>query len=332
MSTTVTVEAGERYLIIGGAGFLGSHIVEALLARNEKSVTVYDLNLPPDGDAFDGVTYVQGDILDEDHLVDVLQKGQITTVFHTVSPIHGLKKELYYRVNIEGTKTILSACHKVNTVTALVFTSSTGAVWDGSPVNGATEDEMTYLKDDKFDAYGYTKGRAEELVLKADGENGVRTVAVRPCGMFGPRDNQGMWQIAAALETGQYIYKVGKEDKLSDMTYVGNVADAHLLAADKISQRSPDRDKVAGEAFFVNGGEPILYRTYPMTTWKIMGAEEKNVVIPLWVAWIMAFLGELYAKWSGKKLPLNMYSVKVMSTNQWYNTDKVRGSHLSLTV
>jgi hypothetical protein len=39
--------------------------------------------------------------------------------------------------------------------------------------------------------------------------------------MFSPRDNQGMWQIAAALESGQYVYKFGKEDVWSDMTYVG---------------------------------------------------------------------------------------------------------------
>ena len=64
----------EKYLVIGGAGFLGSHIVEALLARKEPNVAVYDLNNPPEGDVLEGVTYFLGDILDESNFLDVLQK------------------------------------------------------------------------------------------------------------------------------------------------------------------------------------------------------------------------------------------------------------------
>lgn len=74
MSGVESEHAGERYLVIGGAGFLGSHIVEALLARKEPNVAVYDLNNPPEGDALEGATYFLGDILDENNLLDVLNK------------------------------------------------------------------------------------------------------------------------------------------------------------------------------------------------------------------------------------------------------------------
>lgn len=71
----MTTEAtSEQYLVLGGSGFLGSHIVEALVARGEKNVIVYDMSMPLEGDAFDGVTYIKGDVSDEEHLYEVLQE------------------------------------------------------------------------------------------------------------------------------------------------------------------------------------------------------------------------------------------------------------------
>ena len=64
----------ENYVVIGGAGFLGSYIVQALIDRSEPSVAVYDLNLPNEEDTISGATYYAGDILDENKLLDFLKK------------------------------------------------------------------------------------------------------------------------------------------------------------------------------------------------------------------------------------------------------------------
>lgn len=64
----------ENYVVIGGSGFLGSYIVEALVDRAEPSVAVYDLNLPSADDTIKGVTYYAGDILDETKLAGVLKE------------------------------------------------------------------------------------------------------------------------------------------------------------------------------------------------------------------------------------------------------------------
>lgn len=61
-------------MVLGGSGFLGSHIVEALVARGEKNVIVYDMAVPLEGDAVDGVTYIKGDVSDEEHLYEVLRE------------------------------------------------------------------------------------------------------------------------------------------------------------------------------------------------------------------------------------------------------------------
>jgi len=122
-----------------------------------------------------------------------------TTVFHTVSPVHGLKELVYYRVNIEGTRTILSACQAAR-VKSFIFTSSSSVVWSDKDVGGLTEDEAT-IPEKIYEAYNHTKGVAEKMVgyllivvnpqihllqaLRANGVSGMRVTALRPCGMVG---------------------------------------------------------------------------------------------------------------------------------------------------
>ena len=64
----------ENYVVIGGAGFLGSYIVQALVDRAEPFVAVYDLNLPNEEDIINGATYCAGDILDENKLLGFLKE------------------------------------------------------------------------------------------------------------------------------------------------------------------------------------------------------------------------------------------------------------------
>lgn len=190
------------YLVIGGAGFLGSHIVQALVNHGGSSVAVYDVKVPRDEERVAGVEYFTGDILDKDKLVDVLnqasrprpsllrrvlngpRQAKVDLVFHAASPVHGLDDDLYYKVNQRGTEKVLSACRKAG-VNKLVYTSSTGVVWTGAPFNGI--DEVKAVVPPKgYDAYHHTKALAEKLVLAANGENDAfQAVILRPCGMTG---------------------------------------------------------------------------------------------------------------------------------------------------
>ena len=78
---------------------------------------------------------------------------------------------------------------------------------------------------------------AEEAVLKANDptKGGLLTIALRPSGIFGPRDGQGSLAMAQAAKRGQWRVMIGANDNLFDMTYVDNAAHAHILAADKLA-------------------------------------------------------------------------------------------------
>lgn len=109
-----------------------------------------------------------------------------SVVFHTISPVHGVPDSVQYRVNVEGTKTLLRACRHESlsgSVKKLVYTSSTGVVWKAYDLHGVSE-AQAIVPAEGYDSYHHTKAIAESLILNANGQ-GIHTVVLRPCGMIG---------------------------------------------------------------------------------------------------------------------------------------------------
>lgn len=312
----------ENYVVIGGSGFLGSYIVQALVDRAEPSVAVYDLDLPSGTDVINGATYYAGDILDEKKLTGVLKERSCTAVFHTVSPVHGLKDSIYFRINQQGTNSILSACQSAG-VKILVFTSSTGVVWSGKPIRCGNEEEVQ-IPEIATEAYNHTKAVAEKMVIDANGKNGLRTAALRPCGMIGPRDRQAMWRLADAYNNGRNTMQMGDNTNRVDFAYAGNVADAHILTADRL--KSDSADLVAGQIFFISNGTPLPYWNVPRMIWREMGDDgKKNVTaIPKLIMLIIAYILEFWYGIMGGEPPVRVFDVQFTTTEHWYNIDKAR--------
>ena len=104
-------------LVIGGCGFLGRHLVEDLIGRKWK-VHVFDIR-----QTFDtaGVEFHVGDLCDKKALITAMQ--ECVTVFHCASPAPSSSdRDMFYKVNVEGTKVVISAC-KTAQVSRLVLTS-----------------------------------------------------------------------------------------------------------------------------------------------------------------------------------------------------------------
>lgn len=124
------------------------------------------------------------------------------------------------------------------------------------------------------------------------------TVAIRPSGIFGPRDAQIWPAMLQAAREGKWKYQIGSGKNKQDFTYVENVAYAHLLASDKIKVGSG----IDGQAFFITNDEP--YGPWDMTklAYKTYGVGEPYIKLPLFlmlylsmvvdvIVWLLSFVG-----------------------------------------
>eukprot|EP01112_Ceratiomyxa_fruticulosa_P012536 TRINITY_DN3473_c0_g1_i1.p1 TRINITY_DN3473_c0_g1~~TRINITY_DN3473_c0_g1_i1.p1 ORF type:complete len:350 (+),score=82.28 TRINITY_DN3473_c0_g1_i1:196-1245(+) len=268
----------ETYLVVGGGGFLGRYIVEQLLERGEKNVRVFDLRQTFSDDR---IQFFTGDIRKASD-VEVALKG-VDCVFNTVSPPHGNKYELYYTVNVDGTKVLLEESAKAG-VKKFIHTSSSSVVFAGKDLKGVNETQPYPKK--HIDPYNYTKELAERAVIEDNGNNGLLTVALRPSGIFGPRDAQAWPAIIDVAKQGKWKYQFGDGKNLSDWTYVENVAQAHILAADKIKKGSG----IDGEVFIITNDEPIPTFDMIKFAYKEMGFGEPYITIPLGIVWYASIL------------------------------------------
>ncbi|WFD37807.1 3beta-hydroxysteroid-4alpha-carboxylate 3-dehydrogenas(decarboxylating) [Malassezia japonica] len=242
----------ELHFVIGGVGFLGTHIVNALVKRGEKAVAVFDLREPEERTP--GVQYYDGDLTSRASLTRAIANAQediggekrSVVVYHTASPVAGLGAAVYEKVNVKGTETVLHVCKDAaNNVAKLIFTSSAGVVFTGRDLNYV--DERLQYPLVPMDAYNDTKARAEQAVLAANDPEGLQTVALRPAGIFGPGDRQALPGFFNVVESGRTKFQIGKNQNLFDWTYVENVAHAHLLASDCLGVRGGPNARPAKE-------------------------------------------------------------------------------------
>lgn len=177
-------------------------------------------------------------------------------VFHcaTMAPSaeNAASKALAYDVNVRGTENVIEAC-QLEKVPRLVYTSSASVVFDGRDLNNVDESAPYAVK--PLDYYTQTKIEAEKIVLAANGQQGLATVALRPSGIFGEWDRLFVPLLVESAKQGKMKFIIGGGKNLMEYTYAGNVADAHVLAASKLSLTS----NIAGKAYFITNEEPYPF-------------------------------------------------------------------------
>lgn len=121
-----------KVLVIGGNGFLGHHIVNQLLDSWTCSA-VSSIDLRCEKNRRSEATYHECDITDSEKLASIFQKLKPDIVIHTASPVASdnvVAKELFRKVNVDGTQSVIEAC-QASGVKALVYTSSASVISDG---------------------------------------------------------------------------------------------------------------------------------------------------------------------------------------------------------
>jgi nucleoside-diphosphate-sugar epimerase len=234
-----------KALVTGGGGFVGLSLVRALVDRGIETAVV-GRNRYPQVDKLQ-VPTLQGDIRDRNFLFKACQG--FDTVFHVaaMAGIWGAYKD-YEAVNVAGTANVIAAC-LANRVASLVYTSTPSVVFNRQDIEG--DDEALPYAASFLCSYAATKARAEHLVLAANSRN-LKTCALRPHLIWGPGDPH---LIPRLLDRGrrELLRQVGDGNNLVDISYIDNVAHAHLLAADNLNSLAT----AAGNAYFISQGKPV---------------------------------------------------------------------------
>jgi nucleoside-diphosphate-sugar epimerase len=303
-----------RVLVTGGGGFLGT-AVSRLLRRRGLSVRSLSRSFHPYLKEM-GVEQIPGDVADAGVVARAVDG--CTTVFHTAAKagLWGPEHE-YHRANVEGTRNVVDSCRAAG-VPRLVYTSSPSVVFNGRDLAGADE-SAAYSR--RFEAaYPETKAIAEQLVLAANSPS-LATVALRPHLIWGPGDNNLLPRIVARARGGQ-LRRIGRTNALIDPVYIDNAADAHLLAADRLTPGST----VAGRAYFITQGETIAVWDMIDALLKAAHMEPVRQTIARPLALAGAGMLEAAYRISGRRdePPMTRFLARQLSTTHWFRIDAAR--------
>ena len=219
--------------VIGGAGFIGSHIVDALIVKGSGVAAFDDLSSGKRENLRMGVALRVGDVRDA-HAVATALPAASDTIFHLAAQIDVRKAVvdpgLDAQVNIGGTINVLNACVDAH-VRRFVMSSTGGALYGEPTVLPATEETAIC----PFSPYGVSKYCAEQYIWYFHRAYGLETVILRYANVYGPRqDTKGEGGVvgifAQRILLGQPCIVYGDGEQTRDFVFVDDVAKANMLA------------------------------------------------------------------------------------------------------
>jgi dihydroflavonol-4-reductase len=228
MSTGLKISPGDRVAVTGAAGFIGSAVVRALLARNAEVVALIE----PGGNVQNlqglGVDQVEVDIRDAESVTKACDRARF--IFHLAAMYSFWARDPkdFYDVNVGGAKNVLDAARVVG-CERVVYTSTVGVLGLEGTAKGEAADETCHADiAHLFGLYKRTKYVAEHEVLRAAAQ-GAPVSLVLPTFPIGPRD-------VRPTPTGKLVldFLNGKIPAFVDTTlnvvHVDDLADGHLRA------------------------------------------------------------------------------------------------------
>ena len=247
--TVVNPKASERnmtndvYLVTGAAGFIGSHLVEALLGRGCRVIGLdnfdrfYDPSIKrgniEQALASPNFRLVEGDIRDRELVEDLLRTEKPGTVVHLAARA-GVRPSiedplLYQSVNVEGTNVLLEAM-RVTGVSRLLFASSSSVYGNQKSVPFRESDNVDF----PISPYAATKKAGELLCYTYHHLYGIDTACLRFFTVYGPRQRPEMaiHKFIRLISAGESIPMFGDGGTSRDYTFVGDIIQG-ILAVER---------------------------------------------------------------------------------------------------
>ena len=222
-----------KYVVTGGAGFIGSHITEKLVQRGDDVIVIDDLNTGKEENLesiIEKINFVKGSILDIE-LLDKLTKD-VEGVFHqaALASVQDSfsKPNEYHNVNVNGTENILKLAKKNNF--KVVYASSSSVYGDPTRIPIKESDKKIPIN-----PYAETKLKKEELAIKYS-KIGVSVIGLRYFNVFGKgqsKEYAGVLKLFLERIRDKLSPKInGDGTQFRDFVYVGDVVNANIMSMD----------------------------------------------------------------------------------------------------
>jgi UDP-glucose 4-epimerase len=224
-----------KILVTGGAGFIGSHIVDAYLSAGHEVCVVDDLSSGSRRNLPEGARLYVADIRDEG-LSEIFAGEKPEIVNHQAARANVResfeKPLLYAQVNVVGSVNVLECCRRYG-VRKLIYASTGGAVYGEPQWLPVSEDHPIH----PLDPYGASKHHVEHYLQIYKSSFGVDFTALRYPNVYGPRQDPHGEAGVVAIFIGKMLNGVqpvinGTGNQERDFVYVGDVAKASVLALD----------------------------------------------------------------------------------------------------
>lgn len=296
-------------LVVGGTGFIGSHLLGALLKQG-ADVTVLSRNTSP-GDNARACKMISGDLTRPASLEGVCRDMDV--VFHlgghahAVDQLDGKSDEINSRVTVEGSRMLVEQSLKAG-VRQLIFFSSVKAMNEGG--ENCFDETAPCLP---VTAYGRAKHDAEMLILDA-AKAGLSSTILRLPMVYGPGCKGNLPRMIQAVARGRFppLPETGNRRSMVD---VRDVVQAALLAA--------TNPVAAGKTYIVTDGR--AYSTRQIYEWicEALQVSVSRWTIPLPVLRMAAHIGDAIGRIKGRRFMFDTAALDKLTGSAWYSSEKI---------
>lgn len=305
---TNTLTSGDRVLVLGSSGFVGSHLAPVFDALGVELVR-FDLHPDPHGHQSTRI----GDVRDVDALIEAMQG--CTAVLNLAAAHHdfGIGTATFESVNVGGARAICAAMEH-HGITNLCFYSSVAVYGE----HATPPDEHT--TPEPVNDYGRSKLAAEAVYREWEAGGDRRALIVRPAVVFGPRNFANLYKLIRQIDHHRF-FPVGPGENRKSMCFVAN-----LVAAIGYLWSAPSR---------LPAGEPEVYnyvdkpdlasRETVSLVYRALGRREPRARLPLAPVMLAAKPFDLIGRATGKDLPITSARVqKLSATETAFSADRIR--------
>lgn len=296
----------ERILVTGGTGFIGSHLVEALVKRGHKvrcivrndGQTRFLENL--------GVELVYGGITEKNALQNAVRG--MTAVFHLAGILGrwGVPVEVYWDTNVKGTRLLLECCAEQG-VTRVIYCGSASAL---GHIEKPPADED--YPGNPSNVYEQSKAQSEKVVL--DYRDKLKVTIIRPEFVYGPGDTHVL-RLFKAVKNRKFLI-VGNGKSFLHPTYVGDVIQGLILCF--------ENRKSIGQVYNIVGERYLTVEDLISMISRNFGLEMHARHIPSWGANFIASTSELAGRLFGFEPVLTKSRVEFFTVNKAFDSSKAR--------